>query len=132
MGKLVVSRWLFDDVIADHVRRNLGDDYDFYQQATDALEVRKLPQIGGELDTVYVDFGNSGESVRAFAGMYGVSKDQIVIARNVNKLEGRMARLKPINMDYHWSLLNWNHELHQRARVAIYQAEQRYGSADNG
>lgn len=132
MGKLTISRWLFDDVVADHVRQNLGDDYSFYQQATDVLEVRKVPQIGGELDTVYVDFGNSGNSVRAFAEMYGISKDQIVIARNFEKLRGLRARLKPINMDYYWSLLNWNHMIHQQARIAIYESEQRYGSAVNG
>jgi hypothetical protein len=130
VGKLIVRRELFDEVIADHVRQNLGDDYDFYTQATEHLEIRKLPQIGGELDTVYVDFGNSGNSVRAFAEMYGVPKDQIVIARNFEKLRGLRARLKPINMDYYWSLLNWNHMIHQQARIAIYRAETQYGSVD--
>lgn len=130
MGKLIVRRELFDEVIADHVRQNLGDDYDYYQQATEVLEIRKQPQIGGELPTVYVDFGGSGDSVRAFAGMYSVPLNQIVLCRDINKLQGRMARLKPINMDYFWSLLNWNHKIHQEARIEIYRAEQRYGSAD--
>lgn len=128
MGKLTVSRWIFDAIIEDHMDRRLGDDYEFFTQAQEQLEIRKLPQTGGELDTIYIDFGGDLSSARDFAQMYGVPRNMIVLARDVRQLEGRRARLKPVNLDYFWSLLNWNHEIHRRARQAIYEFESRYGS----
>lgn len=130
MGKLTVSRWVFDLIIADHFRQNLGDDYEFLLQAKEELEIRKVPQTGGELETLYIDFGGDLASARDFAQMYGIPRENIILARDVRKLEGRRARLKPVNQDYFWSLLNWNHKIHQTARDAVYHFESLYGSAD--
>jgi hypothetical protein len=134
MGKLVVNRHIFDAVIADHVYRNCGDDYEFYTQAMEQLEIRKVKQKGGEMETLYVDFGGNLRSVKEFSLMYGVPREQIALVRDLARdpryEHGRRVRLKPTNQDYPWSLLNWNHDLHIRARVMIYNSENLYGSAN--
>ena len=130
MEKLVVSRCIFDDIIGDHFRQNLGNDYEFLLKAQETLEIRKAPKTIEGLDTVYMDFGGSLDTARAFSDMYGVPRKQIVLARDWRKLEGRRAYVKPVNQDYFWSLLNWNHKNHTDARTKVYQMEARNGSAD--
>ncbi len=130
MGKLVVARHVFDVVIADHIHRNLGNDYEFFLQAKDTLEIRKLPQVGGELETIYVDFGGDLSTSREFSQTFSVPRKQIVLARDWRQLEGRRVRLKPVNQDYPWSLLNWNHSIHEKARDAVNYHEAYYGSAE--
>jgi hypothetical protein len=132
MEKLIVKRRVFDDVIADHVRHNTAESgYKFFMKAKEVLEVRKTPQYGGELDTIYVDFGGTLTTAKEFSNVYDVPRKQIVLARNISRIKGRRARLKPVNQDYFWSLLNWNHEIHQTAREVIYNHEAMYGSATN-
>jgi hypothetical protein len=117
-------------IVEDGLRLTQHDQaYDYYYSVHEVLEIRKKPQIGGEMETVYLDFGGDLASARAFATMYGIPRKQIVLARDVRKLEGRRCRIKPVNLDYPWSLLNWNHEIHLRARQEVYNSEARYGSA---
>jgi hypothetical protein len=98
-------------------------------QAQEHLEVRKLEQKGGELDTVYLDFGGDLSSARDFAQMYGVPRKDVILARDWRQLEGRRCRVKPVNQDYFWSLLNWNHVIHISARQVVYTHEAMYGTA---
>jgi hypothetical protein len=130
MGKLIVSRRVFDGVIGDHVHQNLGDDYEFLMQAYEQLEIRKELQVGEELDTLYIDFGGDLSSAREFAQMYSIPRKQIILARDWRQLEGRRVRVKPVNLDYFWSLLNWNHDIHRQARSVVYRHEAQYGSVD--
>jgi hypothetical protein len=130
MGKLRVNRWLFDAVIGDAINLIPHDQMlEYYNGVHEVLDIRKKAQIGGEMDVVYLDFGGSLKSAREFSDMYSVPRKQIVLARDFRLLEGRRARIKPVNLDYDWSLLNWNHELHARARGEVYGAEARFGSA---
>jgi hypothetical protein len=102
--------------------------YDYYQTVSEALEVRKKPQVGGEMDTVYIDFSGDLAGALTFSKMYGVNRKSIVLARDWRKVEDLRARLKPVNLDYDWSLLNWLHPIHVDARNLIYRNEEKYGS----
>lgn len=129
MGKLRVSRWIFDAVIGDAINLIQHDEmYEYYHGVHEVLEIRKKAQIGKDVGNVYVDFSGSLRDTKAFSDMYGIPRKSIVIASDWQKLEGFKARLHPVNLDYDWSLLNWNHEIHRGARQMIYDAEARYGS----
>lgn len=129
MGKLHVNRWIFDSVIGDAIDIIEHDKmYEYYQGVQEVLEIRKKSKSGGELDTVYVDFSGTLDGALGFSKMYGVNRKSIVLARDWRKLEGIRARLKPVNLDYDWSLLNWNHPIHVDARNLVYRHEALYGS----
>jgi hypothetical protein len=127
--KVLVRRRTFDTVIGGAINLIPNDKmYDYYYGVHEVLEIRKEPQVQTDMGVIYVDFSGDLSGAREFAKMYGVARKEVVLARDWRDLRGRPVKLKPVNLDYPWSLLNWNHDIHVKARELVYLHEALYGS----
>lgn len=121
-GKLEVTQWQFEhfiDLMMGRRRRDEKDDKAFWdilwKWSKAHMEIVKPPVKDAGLKTIYVFFGYKQDATH-YRLFWDIRPEDMILARDFDKLEGLRARIVRVNQDSEWSRLNWHHAISYKAR----------------
>lgn len=132
--KQKLQRWQFDDMLHILMLSSLAEGetrkpVELWTWMHDKFEIIKRPVVLRDAHTVYLYFGGVRDT-ESWAKENGKDLKDVVSVHSWRKLEGARVLIKPVGLNGEWSLLNWTHAIHQRARALVQEHEEKYGSAE--